>query len=124
LKVGAVLSASTTEVLHTTEAPQYGKVVRRTATAGDYTLTRDDYIVGVTSTAAARAITIPAACLFDGQSYIITDESGACGTNNITITPTGANINGSATYVMNANYESVMIYSDGTNWFVAGGMYE
>lgn len=120
LQVGAGLSltSSTTEFIYTTDAPKYGKVVRRVATATDYTLTRDDYIIGVTSTAAARAITIPATCNFDGQTYIIKDESRACSANNITITPASGTIEGAASAVLNSDGASMSIYCDGTNWFI------
>lgn len=91
----------------------------RIATAISYTALVTDYIIGVTSTAAARTITLPtAAAAGKGRIFIIKDESGAAGTNNITIDGNGAEtIDGAATKVISTNYGVVRIYSNGTAWF-------
>ncbi len=47
----------------------------------------------------------------------IKDGQGNAGASSITITPASGLINGAATYVINTNYGSVEIYSDGTNMF-------
>jgi len=45
--------------------------------------------------------------------------TGSAQTNNITLTTPGAEtIDGGATYVMDANYDSVTVVSDGTNFFL------
>ncbi|TSC92837.1 MAG: hypothetical protein CEN89_419, partial [Candidatus Berkelbacteria bacterium Licking1014_7] len=95
------------------------QTVKRTATAIDYTILASDYYIGVTSTAAARIITLPAAATAAiGKVYIIKDESGGAATNNITIDGNAAEtIDGAATKVINANYGSVQIITDGSNWF-------
>jgi len=96
-----------------------GLVVNRTATAANLTLDVDDYYIGVTSTAAARTITLPTAAVSAGKSYIIKDESGGALTNNITIdTETSETIDGVNTYVISSNYGSVTVICDGTNWFI------
>src|SRR5687767_3600343 len=60
--------------------------VKRTATAASYTALTSDYIIAVTSTAAPRTITLPAAAtVADGKVYVIIDESGGAAINNITI---------------------------------------
>jgi hypothetical protein len=95
-----------------------GQVVKRTATAVSVAAGVDDYIIGVTSTAAARTITLPTAVNVTGRVYIVKDESGGAATNNITVDCTGGQtINGAATNVINTNYGSVTVYSDGANWF-------
>ena len=49
---------------------------------------------------------------------VIKDAGGLAGTNNITIATEGAEkIDGLDTLVINNNYNSVTLYSDGTNWF-------
>lgn len=89
-----------------------------TATPISYQVLGTDAIIGVTSTAAARTITMPNASLTTGQQWEIKDESGAAATNNITVSGNGFNIDGAATYVINTNYGSVSIYWSGTNYFL------
>lgn len=95
-----------------------GATVSRRTTAGDLTCDTGgiaDYYVGVTSTAAPRTITLPAAR--DGRVIIVKDQSGAAGTNNITVVPASGTIDGAANYVINSNYGLKGFISDGTNWF-------
>jgi hypothetical protein len=88
-----------------------------TATAVSYLVLVTDQIIGVTSTAAARTITMPAG-LTAVQRWTIKDESNAASINNITISGNGVNIIGTgttaATYVINTNGGSVDIYFNGT----------
>ncbi len=91
---------------------------RRTATATDYTVLVTDHLIGVTSTAAARTITLPAAANVSGMEVIVKDESGGAGTNNISVVVSGGgNIDASATYTIATNYGKVRMYSNGTQWF-------
>ena len=96
-----------------------GLKVKRIPTATVYTVLTTDYIVGVTSTAAARTITLPAAATATvGKTYIIKDESGAAATNNITVQGNAAEtIEGSNTKLINTNYGVLRLYTDGTSWF-------
>lgn len=75
-------------------------------------------IIAVTNTAAPRTITISTAHTVNGRGMIVKDESGAAGTNNITVdTEGGELIDGLASIKITANYGVLKIYSDGTNWF-------
>ncbi len=96
-----------------------GIINKRTATATSYTVLVTDYIVGVTSTAAARTITLPAAATATvGKTYIVKDESGAAATNNITVQGNAAEtIEGTNTKLINTNYGVLRLYTDGTSWF-------
>ena len=88
-------------------------------TATDYVMTKFDYYVGVTNTVAPRAITLPdPATLSNNKTFEVGDESGNAAVNNITITPAAGLINGAANFVINANYNSVLIRTDGTNYFI------
>ena len=96
----------------------------RYPTAVSYTILLTDvgfgWVVAVTSTAAARTITLPLANTVPAGWYIvIKDESGAAGTNNITVAVSGSDtIQGSTTNVINGNYASRSLYSDGVSkWF-------
>lgn len=94
--------------------------VKRVATAVSYTTLATDVYVGVTDTAAARTITLVAAATAgDGAVLVVKDESGAAATNNITVDANAAElIDGAATKAINANYGSLTLVCNGTNWFV------
>lgn len=80
-----------------------------------------ELIIWVPSTASAVTIDLSSKLMTDPNLKIITvvDESWACVTNNITIsTQWSETINWSATYVLNANYQSVSLYSNGSNRFI------
>ena len=95
-----------------------GLKLNRTAVATSYTALLDDYLIGVTSTAAARTITLPARALEVGKHYVVKDESGGAAANNITIDPEGTvQIDGGATATISTNYGVVRLYSDGSKWF-------
>lgn len=96
---------------------QGGMTMKRTATATDYNILQDDYIIGVTDTTAPRSITLPTG-ISAGKTYIIKDESGGAAANNITINVSGAvTIDGAGSQTIATNYGSISVYSDGTNWF-------
>ena len=87
-------------------------------TGATYTAKAGDRVIGV-NRAGAVTITLPSAEVRKGRVYTIKDESGAASSNNITLDTEGAEtIDGSATDVINVNYESKSYYSDGTNWFI------
>lgn len=93
----------------------------RLAKAANYTVTAaDPGTLAITSTAAARTITLPAATVWrPGTQLKVKDESGAAATNNITITRAGTDtIDGANTLVINTNYGKATIYTDGVSkWF-------
>lgn len=78
---------------------------------GDYTVTADDYFMAVLNTDAPRTITLPlAANIANGRTFIIKDESGGAGTNNITIQATNPDtIDGLAGKLINGNRGSITV---------------
>jgi hypothetical protein len=69
--------------------------------------------------AGAVAVTLPAGAA--KQVFIIVDGKGDAATNNITITPNGAEtIRGAATLVLANNYTGVVLVFSGTNWDAFG----
>ena len=91
--------------------------IKRTASAISYLALDSAYLIAITSTAAIRTVDLPTAVGRTGKAYIIKDESGVAGTNNITVEPNGAEtIDGDANLVL-LDYGGVRIYSNGTNWF-------
>jgi hypothetical protein len=81
--------------------------------------TTDCVVVSNLTVAGPVAVTLPAGAA--KQVFIIVDGKGDAGTNNITITPNGAEtIRGAATLVLANNYTGVILVFTGTNWDVFG----
>jgi hypothetical protein len=83
---------------------------------GDFTAVSGyTYLV---SSAAARAITLPAAAV--GATFTVKDSTGQAFTNNFTITRAAAeSIEGvAANKILQTNWGSWTFASDGTNWFI------
>lgn len=100
---------------------QEGKQAIRVATTSPVTVaaTTDFTVVSKLSVAGAVAVNLPAGV--DGQIFVILDGTGDASSNNVTITPNGAEtINGSATLVLNHNRQSVTLQytTTGTDWKV------
>jgi len=97
-----------------------GIIVKRATKDDDYTITDSDYIIGVDSSGGAVVLTFPAASsLTAGQMFIVKDENGSAGTNNITVTGSdGSNtIDGQTSAVLESSYASITIYCDGSTKF-------
>lgn len=88
-------------------------------TASDYTAKRNDYYIAVTDTAAPRTITLPPLdSIPPWVEYVVKDESGGAGVNNITIDADGAEtIDGALTKVISTNYGVVRLIRSDTAWF-------
>ncbi len=99
--------------------PTWAHKFTTVAKSGGYTTTVADEVILV-NTDTARAIELGTAATIDGKVHIIKDSDGTgAGTNNITLsTQASETIDGSATYVMDADRESVTVVSNGTNWFI------
>ncbi len=89
-------------------------VTIKTPGAYPYTTIPQDNLILV-DTSSARSI-VPLASPTTGQVHRIKDNVGSAAANNITITPSGKNIDGAASYVINTNYGSVDIIYNGTQW--------
>ena len=85
-----------------------------------YDLIPSDYIIAVdyTVTGALTSLTLPTAQCVSGRTIIVKDSGGGSGANTITIdTEGGEKIDGSDTKILNSNYSSTKLYSNGNNWF-------
>jgi len=92
-----------------------------TVNAATYDLTTTDYILNVTytTTGAVTSLTLPTSQVVEGRVIVIKDSGGNASGNNITIDTEGSEtIDGSATLVLNSDYEAVNLYCDGTNWHI------
>ena len=70
----------------------------------------------VDSTVGAFFLTLPAGP--NGSIICIKDTGGATATNAMTVQPTSGTIDGAATAVIRAPFESLYLISNGTNWFI------
>jgi hypothetical protein len=115
-------SYSPTPNIKTVSSTQ-GNIINSRVVAGDYVATIYDYYIGVSDTSVARTITLPDPSdllvrLSHNQAFIVKDESGAAGTNNITINTAGGLIDGAASAALTNNYASLTFKSDGTNYYI------
>jgi hypothetical protein len=91
--------------------------VKRTAVAGDYAVTNDDYYVGVTDTSAPRIVTLPTASGKSGRVHIIKDESGGAGKQPITVkAQPGETLDGTGSLPIGTDFGVIRIISNGKNW--------
>jgi hypothetical protein len=112
-------SSTGSNISVTTQTPRPSSndaLVVKTPGAYPYTTVPQDAVILVDSS-AARTIT-PLASPNTGQRHIIKDSVGSAAANNITITPSGKNIDGAASYVITTNYGSVTIIYNGSEWSV------
>jgi hypothetical protein len=99
---------------------QKGLQLSRVSSAVNYTVTSANCVVGISDTSAARDVNLPAASAYPaGQILIVKDESGAAGTNNITVNRAGADtIDGVVSVAISVNHGALRLYSDGVSkWF-------
>jgi hypothetical protein len=80
-------------------------------------LNTDTYVLLDTDTTLSRSITLPLAnSVTAGRYYIIKDKTGSAATNNITILRAGSDtLDGATSFVINGNYASQSIMSDGVS---------
>lgn len=88
-----------------------------TAAGAVYVGIADD-TVGINKTVgAATTVNLPKAT-GTGKRYTIVDVKGDANANNITLTPPSGTINGAATFVMNVNYQSIIVQDMATDVYM------
>tara|TARA_B100000131_G_scaffold228025_2_gene219723 strand:- start:1054 stop:1836 length:783 start_codon:yes stop_codon:yes gene_type:complete len=94
-----------------------GVVLHHRTSTATITASVDDYYIGMDSNSAAIELRLPdAAVLTDGHTYIIKDEGGNAGTNNITILAHGSQtIDGENSLVLESPYASLSLYCNGVD---------
>lgn len=117
--IGGGISANSSGAIATVRIPgAIGGKVNRTSVNGDYDILTTDFLLGV-DTSASRNLRLMINALDDGKLYCIKDESGNASINNITISTEGtATIEGQSTFIIDQDWQSIWIYSDGINWFM------
>lgn len=84
-------------------------------TSGTYIVQGKDETIAVRATAD---VTIELPSPFDGRILSIKDEIGSADSFLITVDPGASTIEGWNTWVINAPYANLVIYSDGSAWYV------
>jgi len=94
-------------------------VVNKAAADTPYSVLLTDYVIACDTGAGVLTVTLPAAPE-TGRVYIVCDEGGAAGANNITIGGNGNNISAggstAASKVIDSNYGSMYLVYTGTIW--------
>lgn len=109
---GSVINATTqTPMVFSNDAVQI-----KSPGAYPYTTVPQDNVILV-DTSAARTI-VPLASPVTGQKHVIKDSVGTASSFNITITPSGKNIDGVASKLITTNYGSMTIIYNGTEWSI------
>lgn len=100
-------------------ASDQGNIIQSLRVSGSTSVSYLNYYIGVTSTAAAYTITLPTSSIVKDQTFIIKDESGGAGTNNISVVVAGGvkTIDGLTSYPININYGAITVVYNGTNFF-------
>ena len=95
-----------------------GVVHKRTAIATSYTASATDYLLGVT--AVPTSILFDATSFAEGQVVVVKDESGAAASANpVTLNASGSqSIDGNASVEIESPHGALLLYSNGSNWFI------
>lgn len=116
VKIGAGLTVDGSGVLSLTPTGH------TSVNNANHTVGPNEQLITITNLTAPRAFTLPdptggsAALPYDFVT--IKDQSGLCGTFNVTVTPTASLIDGAASFVLSANYQSMTFYHNGVNYFL------
>lgn len=93
--------------------------IKRTAVSYNYTIVLTDYVLGVDTSTTAIILNLPDATTSENHVFNVVDESGNSSNNNITLIPHGSQtISGGSQYIINTNYASITLYSNGSNFFI------
>lgn len=92
----------------------------RTATTSPVNIAATDCVVRVKLTVpGAATVNLPAG--YPGQYYVVVDETGDAGSNNVTIVPNGSEtINGASSLVLDNDFGAYALSFRGTSWVVIG----
>lgn len=89
-------------------------IVNQTA---NYTATSSDGTISVDATSAGVTITLPTAVGISGKIYVIKKVDSSA--NSVTVATTSSQtIDGSTTYTMGYQWQSITVQSNGSNWLI------
>jgi len=95
------------------------------SSAADYVVLSDDVIINISDTSITRIVTLPAPSVSnEGKYFVVKDSSGSAdeiGGIDV-ISAGGASVDGSPSHIIDTNFGSVVVYSDGSNYFSQSGV--
>jgi hypothetical protein len=96
-----------------------GVVYNRSLVSGNYSLSAQDYYLGVDTSQNPVSLTLPSASLLEtGQTFVVKDEGGSANTNNITIQVSDSDlIDGQNSVILESPFASIQLYCNGTDKF-------
>lgn len=99
--------------------PLFSKMTRTSVTSGaTYDVLLSDFYIGVNVTNDID-LNFPPAADWSGRYFIIKDEGGNSGAYRIRLVPDGSEtIDGQSEYKMSIAFQSIHVYSNGTNIFI------
>jgi len=112
IKVGSTGNANSTMQIDGSVA-----MAIKTVTSS-YTVTNADNTILANTTSGAITITLPAPASITGRIYTIKKIGTGSLDNALTITPTGATIDGGSSYIIYNDWTFVTLQTDGTNWYI------
>lgn len=78
-----------------------------------------DYYIGCNSSSGLITLTLPdLATIPSGQEFVVKDEAGQAGVNNITVDGNGSLVDGNSTFVLKAPFEGIRCVSRGSFWAI------
>lgn len=90
---------------------------KRTITAASYTAVSNDYTILANAASNAITVNLPAAAGANGRIYNVKKIDSSA--NAVTLDASGTEtIDGALTFVLQNQYDSVSVQSDGTNWYI------
>ena len=87
----------------------------------NYSILSSDYYIGVTDLSSSRTVTLPSAAVVGaGKVYVVKDHSGDANQSHYVIVAASGSekVDGGSSFELKAAYESVILVSDGSDWFV------
>jgi len=99
----------------------HGIFTQQQTVSGVYAATVFDGTIFTDTSGGVVTVNLPTAVNLSGRIYTITDTGNAAA-NNVTVNASGLEtINGSASATLSVNNQSIMVQSDGSNWFIIAG---
>lgn len=96
----------------------HGVFTQQQTVNGVYNATVFDGTLFADTSGGVVTVNLPTAVNLAGRIFIVTDIGNAAA-NNVTIAPqVGETISGSGSVTMTSNYQSIMVQSNGSDWFI------